>query len=285
MGNYLQQTIESVLAQTFQPIEHLVLDAGSTDNTLDLLRRYQGRVSWISRPDRGAQFALREGLAAAKGDILAWLNADDVLLPGAVEQAVAALMESTSLVAVYGDALWIDDESRPIREYPTGDFSEQRLARECFICQPACFFRASAYSQAGGIDLAWQSAFDYDLWIRLSRLGRFGYVPKLWAKSRMHPSNKTLGKRDEAFREGMAVLKKHFGYVPFSWIYSEQVWQRDGRDQFFEPLRPSIPAWFKSLPLGLKHNPRSPLRYLREWLGAPDWRAHLKNVSPQSPSR
>lgn len=285
MSRFLKETIDCVLAQTYRPIEYLILDAGSTDGTLDLLKSYGDRISWVSRPDQGAQFAIRDGLAAAKGEILAWLNADDLLMPDAVEQAVRALEAAPSLAAVYGDGLWVDEHAQPLRRYPTREFRQELLAEECIICQPACFFRATAYRQAGGIDTAWNSAFDYDLWIRLARFGPFEYVPSLWAKSRMHRDNKTLSRRGEVFREGMAVIEKHFGYVPFSWIYSEQVWLRDGRDQFFEPLSPSIPAWLKSLPLGLKRNSRSPLRYTLEWLGAPDWRAQIKKVSQQSPSR
>lgn len=285
MGHFIEQAVESVLSQDPAPLEYRVLDGGSSDATVAILRKYESRLAWRSHPDGGAAAALREGLDAAQGEILGWLNADDILCPGALSAVSRAFDANPSAVAVYGDAAWTGESSEIIGRYPTRPYDASLLSRECFICQPACFFRASAYRAAGGIDPDLRSAFDYDLWIRLSRLGPFVYLPVELAQSRMHRDNKTLGQRGDVFREGMAVLEKHFDYVPASWIYSELAWQRDGRDQFFEAHRPSLTAFFASLPVGLRRNPRRRLRYLVDWLSAPDWRGRLSRLIPRLSAR
>lgn len=279
MGNFIGQAIASIVSQESARFSYHVLDAGSTDGTVEILRQYAGRLSWRSHPDGGTAAALREGFDSAQGGILGWLNADDLLCPGALSAVGRAFQSNPDAVAVYGDAIWMDEGGNSIGPYPVREYDPGRLARECFICQPACFFRASAYRAVGGIDPSLHSAFDYDLWIRLSRVGPFVHIPVELAKSRMHRSNKTLGQRSEAFREGMAVLEKHFDYVPASWVYSEQVWMRDGRDQFFEPHRPSLAAFLASLPAGLRRNRRHRLRYLADWITAPDWRGRLPGAS------
>lgn len=269
MATFLGDTIGSVLRQSYQLIEYKVLDGASTDGTVELLRTYGSRVAWRSEPDGGAADALRRGFAGARGEILGWLNADDLLLPHAVEGAVHAFAAHPEAIAVYGRGQWIDEQGGALGSYPTSPHAARLLDRDCRICQPACFFRAEAYRAAGGIDASLQSAFDYDLWIRLARLGPFVHIAGDWACSRMHRANKTLGNREEAFREGMAVLEKHFGYVPPNWIHSHWLWRRDGRDQFFERSGGNAFTWVASLPGGLRRNPRRRARYLWDWLATP----------------
>lgn len=279
MARFLPKAVDSILQQTGVDLELIVLDGGSTDGTQEILQRYGQRLRWHSGRDGGAAAALQRGFAEARGEFLGWLNADDLLEPGALQQACERLMETPESSAVYGRGWWIDEQGSILREYPVQDPTPEQFAKECPICQPACFFRASTHRACGGIDPQWKSAFDYDLWIRLAQHGPMLRDHRVWARSRMHRMNKTLGERNSAFEEGMAVLERHFHYVPFSWIYSQQVWRRDGRDQFFEPLRPSIPAYLATLPLGLTRNPRHPLRFFREWLGAVDWKGRLSGSS------
>lgn len=269
MVAFLGETIGSVLGQSCGAIEYIVLDGASTDATVKLLQTYGDRVAWRSEPDSGAAAALRQGFAEARGEILGWLNADDLLLPHAVESAVRAFAAHPEAVAVYGGGQWIDEHGGALGPYPVSPHAARLLNRECLICQPACFFRAEAYRAAGGIDASLQSAFDYDLWVRLARLGPFMHVAEDWACSRMHRANKTLGNREEAFREGMAVLEKHFGYVPPNWMHSQWLWRRDGRDQFFEESRGNAFTWAASLPGGLRRNPRRRARYFWDWLTTP----------------
>ncbi len=271
MGRYLPDAIGSVLSQDYSGIEYVVADGGSDDGTAELLRTYGARFQWWSRPDRGAADALATAFNSARGEILGWLNADDTLLPGAVAAAVSAFEANPHAVAVFSGAFWIAENGTPIRRYPVAADADQQLNRECLICQPACFFRADAYRAAGGIDPTLNSAFDYDLWIRLARLGPMVYVPGCWAFSRMHANNKSLGDKRTMFNESIQVLTRHYGYVPFNWVYCREVHQRNGKDQFTEPLEPSIPAFLASLLSGLLLNPDHRTRYCREWTSHISW--------------
>jgi glycosyltransferase involved in cell wall biosynthesis len=268
MGRFLQSAVESVLAQDYPEIQYIVIDGGSDDETVDILRGYGDRIQWCSEPDQGAADALSKGFAAAQGEVFGWLNADDTLMPGAVRAAVEALQERANSAGVYADGVWVNDEGRAIGRYPVQEFSRDLLARECFICQPACFFRASAYQAAGGIDARYHTVFDWDLWIRMTRQSPFARVSGDWARVVMHAATKTLGQRREVLEESAALLAYHFGYVPFQWIYARLCHEADGRDQFYAPLRPSPAAWLRALPLGLEANPQQRARYFRDWSSA-----------------
>jgi hypothetical protein len=115
------------------------------------------------------------------------------------------------------------------------------------------------------LDSILQSAFDYDLWFRLSKSYHFVRLEQYLATSRMHSSSKTLGNRSEMYSESFHVLKRHTGYVPFQWIHSFCCYLIDRRDQFYEPLQPSVFKYLVSLPLGCWHNQRNMLRFAREW--------------------
>jgi glycosyltransferase involved in cell wall biosynthesis len=265
---FLEEAIESVLAQDYPAIEYLVMDAGSADGTLPILERYRGRIRYWSEPDQGAADAINRGFRLGSGAIVAWLNADDRYLPGAVRAAVEHLQENPAAAVAYGEAYWTDEAGRVLGPYPTvKPFDPAMFSRECAVCQPACFMRRSAMEDAGWLDAALHSAFDYDLWIRLARRHPFTHVPAFLAYSRMHRANKSLGQRRQVFEESMAVLRRHYGYVPVNWVYGYLCYRLDGRDQFFEPLRHSPLAYLASLFVGAGHNRRHAARYAREWVG------------------
>ncbi len=270
MAAFLVETIESVLSQDYSSIDYTVMDGGSTDGSLAILERYRDRLRYVSASDGGAADAINRGFKLSRGSIFAWLNADDTYLPGAVRSAVDALRSAPAAPAVYGQGHWTDETGHVIDRYPTMQpFDPAVLARRCFICQPACFMRREAFEKAGMLDASLQSAFDYDLWIRLSRLGEFAWIPDYLANSRMHRGNKSLGQRSLMFREGMLVLRRHYGYVPPEWIWASLQYARDRKDQFFEPSRLSTKAYLMSLPVGTFRNHRHMWRYWKDW-GIPD---------------
>src|SRR5262249_43188995 len=119
---------------------------------------------------------------------------------------------------IYGQGYWVDDKGAILRPYPTTSRSSELLHHDCYICQPACFMRSSAFQQVEGLNTKLHSAFDYDLWVRLARNQPLTYLERYLATSRMHVDNKSLKNRRRVFREGMFVLKRHFGYIPFHWI-------------------------------------------------------------------
>jgi glycosyltransferase involved in cell wall biosynthesis len=269
MDRYLPRTIESVLSQNYPKIEYIVMDGGSTDRTLQILEGYGDRLQHFSEPDKGPSDAVHKGFQHAHGEIFAWLGADDVYLPGAVRTGVEALMARPEIDVVYGEGNWIDEHGAVISRYPTLPFDPKVLEWDCFICQPASFFRASAYRRCG-LDSDVNMSFDYDLWIRMVKHGiRFQMIPQYLAGSRMHHGALTLNERDTVFQASMGLLQRHYGYVPFSWTFGYTAFQSDGRDQFFQPVKYSLRNYLASLPAGLRLNPAQRGRYLADWLAAP----------------
>jgi glycosyltransferase involved in cell wall biosynthesis len=265
MGRYIRETIESVLNQDYPHLEYIVMDGGSTDETLSILEQYRERLQYFSAPDQGAAEAINLGLKRSRGSIFAYLNADDTYLPAAVSTAVRYILDSPDAAGVYGNAYWIDQAGKMLGAYPTRDFDPHLLRTECFICQPAAFLRREAFEQAGMMDIALQYTFDYDLWVRLARQQRMRHIDDFLATSRMHKENKTLGARRQVLAETLRMLRGHFGYVPFSWVHAYSAHLLDGRDQFFEQPQPSIAKYLLSLFLGLWYNRWLPFRFLKEW--------------------
>jgi glycosyltransferase involved in cell wall biosynthesis len=269
MDTYLPETIASVLGQDYPRIEYIVMDGGSTDGSLAILERYKDRLVYLSEPDRGASDAIFKGFRRAGGEILAWLNADDTFQPGAVTSAVTYLEEHPEIDVVYGEGWWIDDRGARLGRYPSQEFDARMLERDCFICQPAVFMRASSYRRCE-IDPGVRWSFDYDLWIRMAKAGlRFAYMPQYFANSRMHEGAMTIRLRDEVFHSSMALLLRHYGYIPLPWITGYTSFRIDHRDQFFQPLQLTVWKYLASLPVGLWLNRRNPFRFLAEWLRSP----------------
>ena len=276
MAEYLTDTIESVLSQDYPNIEYIVMDGGSTDGSPQILEKYKDRLRYVSEPDSGAPDAINRGFQMAHGEIFAWLNADDTYLPGAVSTAMRHLAAQPEAAAVHGQGYWVDSTGAILRQYPTQACNEETLGSNCVVCQPACFLRGEAFRAAGGLDARLQHTFDYDLWIRMARRYRFACVPEYLATCRMHSKTKTLGDRPKIFRENFRLLKRHYGYVPFHWIYGYVCYRLDKRDQFYEPLRPSFVAYFLSLPLGWYYNWRWIRRYSREWFAVMSYAGLLR---------
>lgn len=278
-GRYLEETIRSVLAQDYPHIEYLVMDGGSTDDTLDILKRYEGRLDWVSAKDRGTADAINKGFERTTGAIFTYVNADDLLLPGAVAAGVDALESHPQAPGVYGEAWWIDESGARIAPYPVKAFDPKLLESECFICQPASFVRRDAFRNVGGLDPELALTFDYEFWMRFCRLYKLQRIERPLACSRMHAANKSLGHKKEVFEETFRVLRRHYGYVPFTWVYSYLCFTADGRDQFFEPLQPSLPRYAASLPRGLALNRGAMGRYLGEWLGVMSWKGLQRRIT------
>jgi glycosyltransferase involved in cell wall biosynthesis len=213
-GRFLRRTIESVLSQSYARIEHIVRDGASTDGSREILASYAGRVWWVSEPDAGQSAALNLGFAEARGEIFAYLNSDDILLPGAVDAVVQHFLRNPQCDLAYGDADYIDENDRVIGAYSTAEYSFARLAEENVVCQPAAFWRARIARRVGPFNEALRYAMDYEYWLRIARGGgRIEYVPRKLAASRLHPGAKTLAGRREMLREIFAVCDEQVGRV------------------------------------------------------------------------
>ncbi|MDX1436250.1 MAG: glycosyltransferase family 2 protein [Anaerolineales bacterium] len=206
-AEYLEETIASVLGQSYPNLEYIVVDGGSTDGSPEIIARYTSRLAWwVSEPDLGQTDAINKGFAGARGEILAWLNSDDLYLPGAVSEAVEFLQANPQVGLVYGDADYINKDGEIIGRFPARQASLSRLQRGAVhIPQQASFFRADLWRRVGPLDPSFYFAMDYDLWVRLAALAPFYYVPRLWAQFRLHSSGKSIAEDALCWPEMMRV--------------------------------------------------------------------------------
>lgn len=221
-GRFIERTIESVLSQDFPGgVEYFVADGGSNDDTVEILRRYEPRLAWISERDRGQADAVNKGLTRTHGEIIGWLNSDDIYYPGAVAAACEFFDAHPEADVVYGDANHIDKQDNIIGPYPTEPWDAGRLSQTCFLCQPAVFFRRTTIERFGPLDVRCNYALDYEYWLRLAQRGaRFAWLRKVLAGSRLHDQTKTLGLRVRCHSEINDVLKLHLHRVPDSWLFN-----------------------------------------------------------------
>lgn len=208
-GRYIREAIESVRAQTYAPIEHVVVDGGSTDGTLDILRAYDG-LRWVSEPDRGQSHALNKGFAMATGEVFGWLNADDAYEPHAVAEGVAAL---DGVGLAYADVTRVNDggvNPRRIRSRPEWDLWTE-LNDGNGVYSPSVFFTREAFEAVGGLDETLQLSMDYDLWLKIG--ARFGarHADDVWAVQRIHDDAKTIRRYDDFWAERLAISRRHGG--------------------------------------------------------------------------
>jgi glycosyltransferase involved in cell wall biosynthesis len=218
-GRFIRDTIESVLTQSYPRIEYLVVDGGSTDETVDILQSYGGRFAWVSERDDGQTHAINKGWRRARGGILAYLNSDDTYRPGAVARAVDAFAANPDAGAVYGEAYHVDEGGRVIDRYPTEPFDPARLAKTCFICQPTVFLRREVVERVGYLDESRRYCMDYDLWIRAARVAPFVHVPEYLANTRVHAATVTDTLRGPVHAEILDTVYRHFGRVSSQWVY------------------------------------------------------------------
>ena len=218
-GRYIGATIESVLSQQIPDLRYLVIDGGSTDETLDVLRSFDARVRWISEPDKGTADAINKGFKSVGGEILAWLNSDDIYYKGALATVQEFLEKNPDVDVVYGDADHIDENGLFIEKYPTEPWSWERLCEICFISQPAAFFRRRVVEKFGALDTGYPHCVDYEMWIRWSKAGvKFQHLPKTLAATRLHPDAKTVAKRLACHEDINNILRDHLGKVPQRWV-------------------------------------------------------------------
>ena len=207
--DYIKSTIQSVLSQTYPHIEYFIIDGGSDDGSVDIIKAYQDKLAgWISEPDKGQTDAINKGFALATGEIIAWLNSDDTYHPRAIEQAVAFLNDYPDVGLVYGDANYIDKHGEVIGRFPAAQTSLRQLRRGyVHIPQQAAFFRKILWDRVGPLDPDFFFAMDYDLWVRLAGITNIQYVKSTWANFRLHQDAKTISADDRCWPE---MLKVHY---------------------------------------------------------------------------
>lgn len=237
-GNFIRATIESVLSQGYPGLDYRVQDGGSSDETLAVLREYEGRVPFVSEKDAGQADAINKGLSHATGEVLGYLNSDDVLRPGALAAVGEAFASDPDLVFVWGRAAYIDEAGNTVSPYLARPDAIERLADACFIAQPAAFFRRSVWEEAGPFDPSLHHTMDYDYWLRIAArypASRTLFLDRELAGCRMHPDAKTVAGWGRALDEIMDLVKRRTGYVSLWWCVAKWDHLTDGRSQATDP--------------------------------------------------
>lgn len=209
-GPFLRQALTSALDQVPRPHEILVQDGGSTDDTASILQSFGDRVACVSAPDHGQSDALNKALSRATGDIILWLNADDMLLPGSIEAATAAFASDPDLAFAYGDFEIIDGAGTLVRTYQSSPYSWTRVyARGCYIFSGSLFVRRQSLIDVGAFDPSLRACMDLDLLLRLDGAGCSTHLGRTIGRLRMHGTNKSSTMLRGFLREGFLVRRRY----------------------------------------------------------------------------
>ncbi len=218
-GALIEKTITSVLSQEYPYIEHIIVDGGSTDNTIDVLKKYDDKISWVSEQDKGQSDALNKGFKKAGGDIIGWVNSDDIYLPGAFKKVVDYFQKNPHIKIVHGAGYYIRKDDSVIRPYYSDPRIHETLADSFNICQPALFIKKEVLDDIGFVNPNLHYCMDYELIIRISKKYNIGYLNDYLAALRYYVGAKSSDYQS-MYDEVAAVQKKYFGVVSFNHLFA-----------------------------------------------------------------
>lgn len=262
-ATFIRETIESVRDQDYSAIEHIVMDGGSTDGTVAILTEYPHLI-WVSERDRGQSHALNKGFLRARGEIIGWLNADDVYTSGAVRTAVALLREHPEAMGVYSDCPYVDADNRQLFVFKAREFDMRALLLDDYIQQPTVFFRRKVIEEVGLLNENLHYVMDWEYWLRISARHQMKYIPgPALAKFRLCSGTKSNDKAPDFDLEYMQVLASLFRTSPYRdlspwwrWRAQRKAWSRHYMTRTFAARREhNRRAVRQALPLGIINNP------------------------------
>ncbi|MCB0164760.1 MAG: glycosyltransferase [Anaerolineae bacterium] len=215
-ADYIAETIDSVRAQNYPYLEHMVIDGGSTDGTLAILQQYDG-LDWVSEPDNGQADAINKGFKKSTGDIAAWLNSDDIYLPGALQHVADFFSRHPQIDIIYGDYHLIDQTGNVLLRKQEIPFDYNILLYGLdYISQPTTFFRCSVFERSGYLDDSLHYGLDWEYWLRLANDGcQFAHLPIDLAATRWHVDAKTLVAPPAMYAEHEAIRAKYWNKPRF----------------------------------------------------------------------
>jgi len=215
-GHFIKETIDSVLGQGYPDLEYIVMDGGSTDETVDILKSYGERVKWVSEKDRGQSDAINKGIRRATGEIIAYLNSDDLYEKGSLDAVADYFTDNPASFWATGKCRIIDMKGVEVRKAITAyknfflsRYSYKTLLVTNFISQPATFLRRRAFDELGLFDEGQHRVMDYDFWLRAGERQPPGFIDRYLASFRVYPASKTSSSFDKTFKEELEVARKH----------------------------------------------------------------------------
>ena len=226
---FIGDTLRSVESQTYSSVEHIVMDGGSSDGTVDILRAAGSRVTWASEPDTGQSNALNKAFAASHGEIIGWLNSDDAYYDvRAIEDVVAFFQERPEVDVVYGHAARVAPDGRVVRILWAPRFNRRHLLWDCFLVQPAVFLRRRAIEDAF-VNEDFHYAMDWELWLRLSLTRSFARINRVLAVDRVHGARKILTWLDVLEADTRTLGTMYGVRRPRSWRWQHRFYFVTGR--------------------------------------------------------
>jgi len=206
-GRFLEQTIRSVLEQEYPSLEYFVIDGGSTDSSVEIIKRYEKKLAgWVSEKDKGQADAINKGLHQSHGEIVAWLNSDDYYLPNTIQRAVETFRQYPDAGLVYGNVLSVDKNSVTFNLQTFKPFNLLDMMSFCIISQPAVFIRRSVLEQAGLLDPSFHMLLDHHLWLRMARIATMVHIPETLAAARYHAGAKNITSTADFGREAFRIV-------------------------------------------------------------------------------
>ncbi len=265
-GKFIERTIESVLGQSYPRLEYIVIDGGSTDETIDILKKYGDRIKWISERDSGQSNAINKGFKMATGEIVGWLNSDDVYLPGSLMEVGKHFASHPGVMMVYGEGYMIDEHDNIKSPFP---FTEPRfdlwklIYYGDYILQQTTFYRRKVFDTLGFLDEELYYGMDWDLFIRIGKRYRVDYLPHYLGSIREHGEAKTSTGGFKRFRELVGLIRRH-GIYRYPQAYFNYAWDvvgapssatADGDKSVVNTLlRSAAPVLKRLIPIFLKHS-------------------------------
>jgi hypothetical protein len=264
-ADLIRETVESVLGQDYPRLSYLVMDGGSTDGTVDVLRSFGADLDWTSAPDDGQSDAINRGIERVGGEIVAFLNSDDLYEPGAVAKAVERFREHPGAGMIHGRARILDSAGDEVGITELVHVQHSDLAAANPIAQTASFYAGGAWRDLGGLDDSLHFALDYDLFIRIAAELPVCAVDDVLSSVRFHPAAKSEAQRGRCFRQTFEVARRHYGVVPPEQIDGYARWLLGGRPSIVEPVARTRRSMALELPIGIAVNRRHPLDATRAW--------------------
>jgi glycosyltransferase involved in cell wall biosynthesis len=230
-GRFIEETIRSVLLQGYPNLEYIIEDGGSTDSSVDIIRKYEDALAyWVSEPDRGQSDAINKGFAKASGKIFNWLNSDDYLHRSAIRIVAEAYRKAPNAGGWFGSCERVMPDGALINTCHANRLDLNGLAdkKSNWIMQPACFFSAQAWKTCMALDTSLAYAMDFDLWLRIAKRYKIEKIDAVLATARIHPESKTQAERGMMFAEIRTVQIRH-GFEKMAIQEMAELWQRHNR--------------------------------------------------------